>query len=45
MVTKNERYVFIAEWYDKPADLIRTYNLTYFLDDDTIDMAIKIFII
>jgi len=32
-------YVFIVEWYDQQACLIRQYNLTYFLADNTIEMV------
>ena len=37
-MSADERYVFIVEWYDSQACLIRTYNLTYHLNDSTIDM-------
>lgn len=32
------RYTFFVEWLDKQADLIRRYQLTYFLRDDTVEM-------
>jgi nucleoside-diphosphate kinase len=32
------RYTFFVEWFDKQADLIRRYQLTYFLRDDTVEM-------
>ncbi len=35
----DDRYVFVVEWFDSTADLIRPYNLTYFLVDHTIDMV------
>lgn len=38
MSAAEERYVFIVEWYDTQACLIRTFNLTYYLTDHTIDM-------
>lgn len=37
-LVNDERYVFIVEWYDTAASLIRTYNLTYFASDSTIEM-------
>jgi len=39
MATSEERYVFKVEWYDKAAALIRPYNLTYYIADNTIDMV------
>ena len=38
MSAAENRFVFIAEWYDTQACIIRNYHLTYFLDDNTIDM-------
>ena len=39
MSNNNEdRYVFVVEWYDSAASLVRTYNLTYYLKDKTIEM-------
>lgn len=32
------RYVFLVEWFDTAASLIRTYYLTYFTLDKTIEM-------
>lgn len=32
------RYVFLVEWFDTSASLIRTYYLTYFTLDKTIEM-------
>jgi nucleoside-diphosphate kinase len=40
-LVNDERYVFIVEWYDTAAALIRTYNLTYFASDATIEMVFK----
>jgi nucleoside-diphosphate kinase len=34
----DDRYVFVVEWYDSAASLVRTYNLTYYLKDKTIEM-------
>jgi hypothetical protein len=34
-----DRYVFIVEWFDSAAALVRTYNLTYYLKDKTIEMV------
>ncbi len=34
-----DRYVFIVEWFDSAASLVRTYNLTYFIKDKTIEMV------
>ncbi|CAI2373287.1 unnamed protein product [Moneuplotes crassus] len=38
MSAAENRFVFIVEWYDEQACLVRNYNLTYYLDDHTIDM-------
>ena len=37
----DERYVFIVEWFDTAASLVRTYNFTYFAVDNTIEMVIS----
>ena len=34
----DDRYVFLVEWYDQPADLVRKYHLTYYCLDRTVDM-------
>ena len=34
-----DRYVFIVEWFDSAAALVRNYNLTYFLKDKTIELV------
>lgn len=38
MSNSDDRYVFVVEWYDTAASLVRTYNLTYFAKDKTIEM-------
>jgi nucleoside-diphosphate kinase len=38
-IVNDERYVFVVEWFDTSASLIRTYNLTYFAADGTIEMV------
>ena len=35
----DDRFIFLAEWYDDQASLIRKYNLTYYPSDHTIDMV------
>lgn len=35
----DDKYVFIVEWFDSAAALVRTYNLTFYLQDSTIDMV------
>lgn len=35
---QEERYVFSVEWFDKQADLIRSYLLTFYPGDNSIDM-------
>jgi len=35
----DERYAFVAEWYDVAASLIRTYLITYYPKDKTIEMV------
>eukprot|EP00331_Platyophrya_macrostoma_P015880 CAMPEP_0176472858 /NCGR_PEP_ID=MMETSP0127-20121128/41985_1 /TAXON_ID=938130 /ORGANISM="Platyophrya macrostoma, Strain WH" /LENGTH=280 /DNA_ID=CAMNT_0017867791 /DNA_START=41 /DNA_END=879 /DNA_ORIENTATION=- len=34
----DDRYVFITEWFDTQASLVRTYNLTYYAVDNTVEM-------
>ena len=36
---KEERFVFNVEWFDKQADLIRNYLLTFYPSDNSIDMV------
>ncbi|EGR31510.1 nucleoside diphosphate kinase 7, putative [Ichthyophthirius multifiliis] len=38
MASNDTRYIFVVEWYDKAASLVRTYNLTYFTHDKSIEM-------
>jgi nucleoside-diphosphate kinase len=40
MAVNDERYVFIVEWFDTSASLIRSYNLIYFMADKTIEMVL-----
>ena len=35
----DDRYVFLVEWFDTAASLVRSYNLTFFAIDGTIDMV------
>ena len=35
----DQRYVFNVEWYDQAASLVRTYILTYYPSDKTLDMV------
>lgn len=37
-MSSEERFVFIVEWFDTQASIIRKYYLTYYLTDNTIDM-------
>lgn len=39
--SSDTRYIFIVEWLDTAASLVRTYNLTYFTHDKTIEMVKK----
>jgi hypothetical protein len=34
-----DRYVFVVEWFDSAASLVRNYHLTYFIKDKTIEMV------
>ena len=36
---KEDRFVFQVEWFDKQADLIRNYLLTFYPGDSSIDMV------
>jgi len=38
-IMADNKYIFIVEWYDTAASLIRTYYLTYFTIDKTIEMV------
>lgn len=38
MSSSDERYAFIAEWYDVNAALIRNYHFLYYQNDSTIEM-------
>lgn len=40
MSVNEDRYVFLVEWFDTTASLIRSYNLTYYLKDGAIEMVI-----
>lgn len=37
-MSSEDRYVFIVEWYDCAASLIRTYNLTFYPKENAIEM-------
>lgn len=34
----DDRYVFVVEWFDNTASLVRQYNFTFFLKDNAIEM-------
>ena len=38
MTSAQDRYVFIVEWYDTAASLIRNYNLTFYPKENSIEM-------
>ena len=38
-MSSEDRFVFIVEWYDQQACLIRQYNLTYYPSDNTIELV------
>ena len=40
---QEDRFVFKTEWFDKQADLIREYNLTYYPRDGSIDMVSEVY--
>jgi len=44
-IVGEERYVFETEWYDQQASLIRSYRLTYYPGDQTVEMVKIKFII
>lgn len=44
MATTEDRFVFLVEWYDAAASLVRTYHLTYYPKDKTIEMVIPCFL-
>jgi len=31
--------VFVVEWYDSAASIVKTFNLTYYAKDSTIEMV------
>ena len=41
---QDERYAFIAEWYDPHAALIRRYQFLYYTKDQTLEMVGLIFL-
>ena len=38
-MASEERYVFIVEWYDQQASLLRNYQVTYYTADKAIEMV------
>jgi hypothetical protein len=38
-MSSDDRYVFIVEWYDAAASLIRNYNLTFYPKQNAIEMV------
>ncbi|XP_049879388.1 nucleoside diphosphate kinase 7 [Pectinophora gossypiella] len=34
----SDKYIFIGEWYDNQASLIRRFNVSYYPTDDTVEM-------
>ncbi|CAG9321915.1 NME7_3 [Blepharisma stoltei] len=38
MAASEDRFVFIVDWFDQPASLIRKYQVTYYCVDNTIEM-------
>ena len=38
-VVKEERYVFKVDWFDKQAQLIRNYLLTFYPSDASVEMV------
>ena len=39
MTDREERYAFLAEWYDPNASLIRKYQLLFYNEDESIEMV------
>ena len=35
----DDRYVFLVDWYDANAAIIRKYQLVYFATDSTVEMV------
>jgi hypothetical protein len=40
-IVGEERYVFETEWYDQQASILRSYRVTYYPGDQTIEMVIQ----
>ena len=38
-MSAEDRYVFVAEWYDQQSSLLRKFYLGYYLSDKTIDLV------
>ena len=38
-VTKEERYAFHVDWFDKQASLIRSYLFTFYPKDSSVEMV------
>ena len=36
----DERWAFMVEWFDSSADLVRQYQLLYYLMDSTLEMSV-----
>lgn len=34
-----EKYVFVAEWFDTQAQIIRNYYLSFFANDNTVELV------
>lgn len=39
----DQRYVFVVEWFDQAASLVRPYYLTYYPPDKTLEMVTSSF--
>ena len=39
----DERWAFMVEWFDSSADLVRQYQLLYYLMDSTLEMSVPAF--
>ena len=38
-IVGEERYVFETEWYDQQASILRSYRVTYYPGDQTVEMV------
>ena len=41
-MSSEERYIFLVEWFDNTASIVKQYHFLYYLSDKSIEMVIMI---